>query len=66
MNKESIYYNRMFGFKKLSYTLSTKTVRTCNSNKNKIVTYYYATFGNDTVEISKEEYDCLLEELHNL
>lgn len=60
MSKETIYYNRMFGHKKIQYTLATKTVKTCNKN---IVTYYYAKFDNDEFEVSKEEYDCLLKEL---
>ena len=60
MTKETIYYNRMFGWKKITYTLSTKTVKTCN---NEVTTYYYATFDNVKLEIDKEEYNCLLKEL---
>lgn len=60
MNKETIYYARMFGHKRLGYTLSTKTLEMCDG---KIKTYYYASFDQDTIEIGKEEYDCLLEEL---
>ena len=60
MNKETIYYNRMFGHKRISYDLSTKTVKTLDKE---IKTYYYATFDNKTIEIDKEEYDCLLKEL---
>lgn len=60
MTKETIYYQRMFGHKELQYELETNTLKT---NDKKITTYYYAIFGNDKFEISKEEYECLLEEL---
>lgn len=63
MNKESIYYNRMFGYKKINYDLHTKTVKTCKTCGNRIITYYYVQFDNDKLEINEEEYNCLLKEL---
>lgn len=60
MTKESIYYQRMFGHKKTQYRLKTITLKTSDK---KITTYYFAVFGNDEFEISKEEYECLLKEL---
>lgn len=63
MTKETIYYNRKFGYKKLQYHLETKTLKTTDK---KITTYYYAVFGGDRLEIGKEEYECLLGELELL
>ena len=63
MTKESIYYQKKFGYKKLQYRLETNTLKTSDK---KITTYYYAVFDNDRFEISKEEYDCLLKELELL
>ena len=63
MTKETIYYNRMFGHKRIQYVLSTTTLKTFDK---KIETYYFAKFDNDKFEISKEEYDCLLKELEML
>lgn len=60
MTKETIYYSRMFGYKEIDYCLETKTILSCDG---KIITRYYAIFGTDKFEISKEEYDVLLKEL---
>ena len=63
MTKETIYYNRMFGHKKLPYELETSTLKTTDK---KITTYYYAVFDGKRLEIDKEEYECLLRELELL
>lgn len=63
MTKETIYYNRMFGYKKIRYHLETKTLKTTDK---KITTYYYAVFDDKRIEVDKEEYECLLRELELL
>lgn len=62
MNKESIYYQRMFGYKKIDYQLETNTLKTTDKE---ITTYYYAIFDNNRFQITKEEYECLLKEMED-
>lgn len=67
MTKEEIFYNRMvtnYCGSINQYELRTETIM---REGNKVATLYYASFktfdGIKAIEIVKEEYDCLLEEM---
>ena len=68
MTKEEIFYNRFvknYGGNR-EYQLKTHTLIT---EKDGVKTYYYAEFvtmvGQESIEVSKEEYECLLKGLEN-